>query len=393
MTRPLKSWLIISSILLTSFKTYILLPPKSPLSPASPTEILNPLQNGNTQESNYEIIGFLPYWNVKKLTPEAINSTTHLAYFTLHLGGDGHVVKLDRPGEEEPGYTNYKRILSNSDIRPESLILTFMPYDQDALQSLLNNSNSRRQAVRTIQTYMEESRAAGVNVDYEPLGGIPPSLKNNFTLFIQELSQELSAISHKPQAMLSISIYPSAASRPRIWDLAALAEHTDHFVVMTYDYHLPTSDISGPNSPLRGAGKLFEHDILKNLAEITKLVDSRQILLGIPFYGYEWDTDSNMKYSPSDTRAAVASLERIQELVDENTLELLWDHNSLTPYAIRRDEDNEIISQIYYESVDSIRLKLELVKSAGLGGIAIWALGYEGDNPNLWSTIRSLNTP
>ncbi|MBT7914305.1 hypothetical protein HN588_10380, partial [Candidatus Bathyarchaeota archaeon] len=148
MTRPLKSWLIISSILLTSFTTYLLLPPKSPLSPASPTEILNPLQNGNTQESNYEIIGFLPYWNVKKLTPEAINSTTHLAYFTLHLGGDGHVVKLDRPGEEEPGYTNYKRILSNSDIRPESLILTFMPYDQDALQSLLNNSNSRRQAVR-----------------------------------------------------------------------------------------------------------------------------------------------------------------------------------------------------------------------------------------------------
>jgi spore germination protein YaaH len=161
---------------------------------------------------------------------------------------------------------------------------------------------------------------------------------------------------------------------------------------MTYDYHLPGGLKAGPNSPLRGAGELFQHDILTNLAEITSLVPSHQILLGIPFYGYEWSTDSSEKYSPTQSRGSVASLERIESLIKENTLELLWDRNSLTPYAIRREED-KIVSQIYYESVDSIKLKLELVRSAGLGGIAIWALGYEGHNPALWQTISTLLEP
>ncbi len=392
MTHSRKSLIIACCTLITIFVIYLLLPPRSPLSPLSPTETLNSLRHSNTQKSKYLIFGFLPYWNLRKLTPEAINSTTHLAYFTLHLGDNGQLVKLDRPNEEEPGYTNYKRILDRDDLKPNNLILTFMPYDQDALVSLLNNSYSRKSAIKTITNLVQESRAVGINIDYEPLGDIPPSLKNNFTLFIKKLNQELSAISHKPQAILTISTYASVASHARIWDLSALSPLTDYFVIMTYDYHLPTDSKSGPNSPLRGAGNQFEHDILTNLAEITKLVDSRQILLGIPFYGYEWDTDTNIKYAPTNNRAAVASLERIQKLIDENTLELLWDRNSLTPYAIRREE-GEIISQIYYESIDSIRLKLELVKSANLGGIAIWALGYEGDYPNLWSTINSLNTP
>lgn len=384
MIRSHKLILIISILLITSFITYLLLPPKSPLSPLSPLSSLS-LSETQAPPDSYQIFGFLPYWNLKKLTNDATDGITHLAYFTLHLGDNGELVKLDRPGEQEPGYTNYNRLIADPSNMPSNLVLTFMPYDQDALTSLLNNAQARQNATTTILERIKESGAVGINIDYEPLGGIPPSLRNNFTQFIKELSQKLQA-----DTLLSISIYPSAAARPRIWDLASLAPLTDYFVVMTYDYHLPSGNQSGPNSPLRGAGTLFEYDILTNLAEITKLVPSRKLLLGIPFYGYEWDTDSSTKYSFSDSRAAVASLERIQELIDKNTLELLWDHNSLTPYAVRRDE-GEIVSQIYYESIDSIKLKLELVKSAKLGGIAIWALGYEGDYPKLWDTIRSLN--
>ncbi len=387
MTISHKTLITTCCTLITIFIIYIFLPPQSPLSPLSPF----PIQPPTISHKPYAIFGFLPYWNLKKLSPEAINSITHLTYFTLHLGDSGQLIKYDNPGEEEPGYTNYKRILNRDDLQPNSLILTFMPYDQNALISLLNNSYSRKSAIKTITNLVQESKAVGINIDYEPLGDIPPSLKNNFTLFIQELSSKLHQLpSTTNQVLLTISTYASVATKARIWDLTALSPLTDYFVIMTYDYHLPTDSKSGPNSPLRGAGNQFKHDILTNLAEITKLIDSRQILLGIPFYGYEWDTDTNMKYAPTDTRASVASLERIQELIDKNTLELLWDHNSLTPYAIRR-EKGKIISQIYYESIDSIKLKLELVKSANLGGIAIWALGYEGNYPNLWSTINSLN--
>jgi len=371
--------------------TYLLLPPRIPLSPIGSPKLTS---EGDpvTQKSTYLILGFLPYWNLKKLTPDALSSTTHLAYFTLHLGDTGELVKLDRPGEEEPGYTNYKRALDNN---YPNLVLTFMPYDQDALTSTLTNKTYRQNTVNTITKLIQDSGAIGINIDYEPLGSIPPSLRDSFTLFIKELSSELSNVNGQNSTVttqLSISVYPSAASRPRIWDLTDLSEYIDYLVVMTYDYTLPGDLKTGPNSPLRGAGELFEHDILKNLAEITKLVPSDKILLGIPFYGYEWEADNTDKYTPTTSRGAVASLERIDKLIQENTLELLWDRNSLTPYAIRREE-GEVVSQIYYESIDSIKLKLDLVKQANLGGIAIWALGYEGNNPQLWSTIRSLNTP
>ena len=157
---------------------------------------------------------------------------------------------------------------------------------------------------------------------------------------------------------------------------------------MTYDYTMPGSNSAGPNSPLRGSGDLFEHDIIKNIAEITKVTPANKILLGIPFYGYEWETLDSSKYSPTDSKGSVASLERVQSMLDDKTLELIWDRNSLTPYAISTSSGK--FSQIYFENATSIRLKLEFVKSAGLGGIAIWALGYEGNNSWVWPLIHTL---
>ena len=76
-------------------------------------------------------------------------------------------------------------------------------------------------------------------------------------------------------------------------------------------------------------------------------------------------------------------------MIDNKTLELIWDRNSLTPYGVASESGQ--ISQIYIENETSIRLKLEFVKSANLGGIAIWALGYEGNSSWIWPTIANLN--
>jgi spore germination protein YaaH len=157
---------------------------------------------------------------------------------------------------------------------------------------------------------------------------------------------------------------------------------------MTYDYTMPKSLSAGPNSPLRDLSGAFEHNILKNLAELTKTIPPKKILLGIPLYGYEWDTVATSKYAPTESRGVTASLERIEAMLAAKTLELVWDRNSLTPYGISTESGS--ISQIYFENDVSIRLKLDLVKSAGLGGIALWALGYDNNVSWLWPTISTL---
>ncbi len=332
--------------------------------------------------TEYVILGFAPYWNLKKISPIALESITHFAYFNLHLNGEGSLYTKVNRREEDPGFTNYKRVATHTiDIGNRPLIITFMPESQAALAQSISSPGTRAQTIKTITTTLYESGATGVNIDYEPLGDISPELRNNFTRFIQELKSSLG------QSSLSISIYASAASRPRLWDLRELAPVTDYFVVMTYDYTMPSDLKSGPNAPLRGSGQLFEHDIIKNIAQISQIVETRKILLGIPFYGYEWETLDETKYSPATERGSVASLERIQKMLDDQTLELLWDRTTLTPYGVSTTAGQT--SQIYFENSTSIALKLAFVKAANLGGIAIWALGYEGDNPELWHSITT----
>lgn len=369
--------LTVAAILVTFFA-----PSSTPFSPISSETHTS----YSIPHTSYIVLGFAPYWNLKKLTPSSLSSITHFAYFNLHLNSDGELYTHVNSREQDPGYTNYERLKSGKiDHGTKPLILTFMPETQSALIGILSSPSSRQVAISTILTSLRESSASGVNIDFEPLGDTPTSVRDNFTLFIQELHSQLS-INHQS---LSISVYPSAATRPRIWDLTNLAPLTDYFVVMTYDYTLPGSSSAGPNSPLRGSGDLFEHDIVKNIAELSRLVPPSKLLLGIPLYGYQWDTIDQSKYSPVESYGSVASLERIEKMLANHTLELIWDRNSLTPYGIASKSGQ--VSQIYFENETSIRLKLEFVKSAGLGGIAIWALGYEGDSSWLWPSISSLN--
>ena len=377
--------LVVTAALVTFFS-----PSTTPISPLAPSEVHQ--NEVGRPPSQYIVFGFAPYWNLKKLTPNSVESITHFAYFNLHLNSDGGLYTRLNRQEEDPGFTNYKRLLAGTVNRgTKPLILTFMPESQAALSSILTSQSTRTQTIATITHTLSQSHASGVNIDFEPLGDIPPSLRDGFTAFIKELKKQLdltpNASNLKP--LLTISIYPSSAARPRILYLSGLAPSTDYFVVMAYDYTMPGSSSAGPNSPLRGSGDLFEHDIIKNIAELSRLVPSSKLLLGIPFYGYQWDTVDQSKYSPVESYGSVASLERIEAMLADHTLELIWDRNSLTPYGIASQSGQ--ISQIYFENETSIRLKLEFVKSANLGGIAIWALGYEGNSSWLWPTISSLN--
>lgn len=363
--------------------TYLLLPPQTPISPlGSNTPSSPPL----TQNSKFIILGFAPYWNMKKLSPESLESITHFAYFALHLRGTGEVYTKVNSREEDPGYTNYKRLLNSDGYK--NLILTFMQEDDDALVSMLNSQTSRTNAITNILKTLSESKGVGVNIDLEPIGPVSEVIRNNYTLFIKELKEKSCSLSAVNCPLITISIYPSAAAKVRLWNLEELAPLTNYFVVMTYDYTMPKSERAGPNSPLRDFSGEFEHSIIKNLGELTKAIPANKILLGIPLYGYQWDTLDSSKYSVTTSRGVTASLERIEEMLNKQLLELVWDRNSLTPYGISTESGSP--SQIYFENEASIRLKLDLVRSSRLGGIALWALGYDNNVPWLWPTIKEL---
>ena len=126
---------------------------------------------------------------------------------------------------------------------------------------------------------------------------------------------------------------------------------------------------------------------MSDLKLYTDQVQSEKIILGIPFYGYEWiveDGNDPQSFTIPKT-GQTATYERITNLLATPTIKTHWDAAALSPYLRFDVKGKHHI--IYYDNALSLAYKLQLVRQANLGGIAIWALGYEGSTQELWTTI------
>jgi spore germination protein YaaH len=129
----------------------------------------------------------------------------------------------------------------------------------------------------------------GINIDVEYAGEVTQQLRDAYTAYIVATNKTLEAVD--PNIHLSIDVFADTAQKKRIWDIPALAPHLDHIVVMTYDFFRSSSSQSGPVAPVFGSEKnRWDTDIVENLKLFIQQAPPEKILLGIPFYGYEWRT-------------------------------------------------------------------------------------------------------
>ena len=120
-----------------------------------------------------------------------------------------------------------------------------------------------------------------------------------------------------------------------------------------------------------------------------------KIILAIPWYGRAWSTRSDEP--GSRTRSAKRFLDpatafyRVSAPRAE-TAGRMWDAKQGSAWSAYRSRacDTCPVSwrQLWYDDVDSVLAKVGLARRKGLRGIGIWALGYDGDRPELWSALR-----
>jgi len=364
------------------------------------TPVLSPLTSSSTfrflkgarKSEGKVVFGFLPYWNLKKITLQS--ELTHLSYFGLTIGADGRILtRTDEGGE--PGFAKLdsqelSEIITQLEENNQQLEITFTQFDPDDIYAFISSEKAQEKFFSALDSVLLAYPVSGINIDIEYNGTEDEKLQDNFSEFIGNLNQRMDA--KYENIKLSVSVYASAIKGNLIWDVEALGKNADYILVMAYDFHRRTSVKAGPVAPLFGGKDLWDNDISNYLQGFLKVVDGEKILLGVPFYGYEWQTTSRdpRAHTFPDT-GATASYARVQTLLDPETKEELsveegWNDQALSPY-ISYIEDGEIFV-IYYENSRSISYKLDLVNQLDLAGIAIWALGYEGDSRELWETVR-----
>ncbi|EKD53038.1 MAG: glycosyl hydrolase-like protein [uncultured bacterium] len=405
MLRKIKFFLLVPIIVLGSLTAFAVWKNNLPLiSPIVMVEVLT--GHAPALKSKRVVYGFFPYWNLKYADELNITSLTHFAYFAVDLNPDGTINKANSKKEQEPGWNKLNskslgKLLYQSKLLGQKSVLTVTAMDPETISSLLENPQNSQAAIESIMSVYREKDFDDLNVDFEYVGEPNETTRNGYTDFVKNLKS--ACILENPDCHIDIDIFADSAEKYRLWDLPALNKVVDRFVIMAYDYYRKSSVQAGPVAPLTGkckpgflpAGDCLDQDIITHLSQFTKIIPSEKILLGIPFYGYEWQTASKDYLAGTYPKTgALATYARIQTLFSDpeiSSLSAKWSSTSLSPYLVY--EKNDQIFQVQFENAQSLEQKIKLVKSANLGGIAIWALGYETPYDDLWLPIKNLSTP
>lgn len=383
MKRPLVFILILFVCAVTGIFLFIRQPHKPDIliSPLITLGLLPP----TPAPAPFIVYGYLPYWTMNKA--QFPSTITHVSFFSLPIQPDGHILTTTKP--VDAGYRQFQKgaIEDLHTKAPTSKIeLTLTMMDQDTIPTFLGTPSATTTFISDINTLLSTHSIDGINIDVEYIRGVDSDIRDRFTLFMKRIHTELKQT--HPKLHISVAVLADSADTMRLTDIKSIAPYIDHVVVMAYDFHRKGSQQSGANAPLYGSGdEKWGKNIMTSAKQFTDLVPARKILLGIPFYGYEWSvTDSNAYNFTLPDTGKTATYERISELISSGKATRHWDNTSFTPYLLY--EENGKQQQIYYEDSQSLAYKIDLVKQAGFGGIAIWAMGYEGQTTELWKTIE-----
>lgn len=246
----------------------------------------------------------------------------------------------------------------------------------------LSNAASRARLMDSLVALVKLRGAQGVNVDFE---AVPSSQRLPFTTFMVELANRF----HRDIPGSRVSIALPAVDWSNTFDVATMAQAVDLFIIMGYDYHWSSSDNSGPVSPKNNGSLWSAYDVTRSVNYyLAKGIPPARLALGLPYYGYDWATADDKPASATSAKGTAVVFSTARQRAATHGRR--WDESSSTPwYAYRADSSWR---QCWYDDEVSLRMKYEMTTMKNIGGIGIWALGYDGTNRETWDAIRDVFT-
>jgi chitinase len=216
--------------------------------------------------------------------------------------------------------------------------------------------------------------------------------------------EEMSAV-FQPRNWLLTAAVPAATFRINEgYDVPRLAKSLDFINVMTYDLHGTWDNYADHHAPLRK--RPFDSGATQNLHSdgalsywISKGAPARKIIFGIPFYGrnFRLANPNNSKpkapiagagtVGPFTKEAGFVAYFEICRWLQEGGWQELEDEAG-SPYLVKGDQ------WIGYDTVESVLTKMDYIRSTGLGGAMIWAVGLDdikGDCGPERPLLRAIN--
>lgn len=313
-----------------------------------------------------EVLGYYPYW-VSGYQYMRWDLLTTFAFFSLDANGNGNFTNLHgwpATGMVDMAHANGVRV-----------VVTLVCFASADITSILSSPSNRQNLIDNLLTQVVAGNADGVNVDFE---GVASSQRDNLTTFMGQLTRAF----HDSIPGSHITMATPAVDWRDAFDYDALADSCDGLMIMGYGYHWKGSPDTGPISPLTNWGTYNITWTVNDYLNKTGY-DRDKIILGLPYYGYDWPCDG-----PDPGASTTANGTAKFYYTAEPTARIygkLRETAALTPWYRYGDPNWQ---QCWYDDETSLGLKENHINDQDLAGMGIWALRYDGGHIALWNELE-----
>ncbi len=326
--------------------------------------------NTSTNELSKIVFGYHPSWVGNSYHYYDWNLLSDLCYFSYEVAPSSGLPLTTNEWETAPVIDS---ALANG-VRVHLCVTLFSGH-----ATFFNSATSQQTLISQIIEKMRLRNAVGINLDVEAL---PSSLADKYNSFIVQLATQV----HDSIEGSIVSIAAPAVDWSNELDIPLLKNYVDLFMVMTYDYYWNGSSQAGPVAPLFPMTTDYNYGVARSAGwYISQGIPTSKILLGVPYYGRDWavENPSAPSLATSSASALTYRLIRNNSSIYNNST-LRWENNSNSPYySYYTDRWHQCFSDTDY----SLGEKYDLVNMYKLGGIGIWALGYDKGYNELWNKI------
>lgn len=226
--------------------------------------------------------------------------------------------------------------------------------------NLYNTTAGRKSLIDKMIKETVENGIDGINIDFEK---VTSAQGEGFVEFLRELSIE----THRNGIVLSVDNYAPTESSKH-YNRQEQGKVCDYLVVMGYDEHWGGGSEVGSVASIN----FVEEGIVNTKASVP----ASKIINAVPFYTRIWASSSEIT---SQTVGMIPA----KEWFSNHGLTPEWSSETCQYYGEYTDKDT--VYRCWLEDVESIQVKLNIMETQEVAGVAEWKLGLE--DPEVWSAI------
>ncbi len=332
---------------------------------------VNAYKKEHKLDSTRKVFGWHPYWMGTAYYSYNFSLLSTVAYFSYELDPSTGYYRTIHDWRTT-------KLIDSAHAHNCKVVLSVTNFGSKNNAKFLSNLNAQRTFINTLITLLRERNADGVNIDFED---IPRSSRADLSNFIIDLSSSLRAA--RKDYLITIAL--PAIDFDYVYEIRQLNKYVDMFIIMGYEFYGQNSKVAGPVSPLSSGNTWWPYNLETAVDEyIVSGVTPSKLLLGLPYYGAEWQT-KDLKFPSKVERFMRYPMYRN---IKKEHGELLCceDEDSKSKFHVYRDDNNRY-RQIWYEDEKTLAKKYDWVMERKIGGVGIWALGYDNGYTELWELI------